>query len=123
MGNKMLTGRKQSRASDDFDDEHGSPSQGWPSLSLIRILWNRKLHVLLASAGLSAGVVGVVILLPATYRGETLILVDQQKIPEKFVSATVNAELQDRLATISQQILSSTRLQKIIDKFKLYEKE
>jgi uncharacterized protein involved in exopolysaccharide biosynthesis len=62
-------------------------------------------------------------LLPATYRAETLILVDQQKIPEKFVSATVNAELQDRLATISQQILSNTRLQKIIDKSKLYEKE
>ena len=39
------------------------------------------------------------------------------------MSATVSAELQDRLATISQQILSSTRLQKIIDNFKLYEKE
>src|SRR6185295_5855038 len=39
------------------------------------------------------------------------------------VSATVNTELQDRLATISQQILSGSRLQKIIDANKLYQQE
>jgi polysaccharide chain length determinant protein (PEP-CTERM system associated) len=35
----------------------------------------------------------------------------------------VSSELQDRLATLSQQILSSTRLQKIVDTFHLYEKQ
>jgi succinoglycan biosynthesis transport protein ExoP len=117
----MLTGRKH--PIDDFEDQPDGSSQGWPPRSLLRILWKRKVHVLLTWGTVSAAVVAVVMLLPATYRGETLILVDQQKIPEKFVSATVNTELQDRLATISQQILSSTRLQKIIDNFKLYEKE
>jgi len=119
----MLTGRKQSRPLDDFEDQPDGFSQGWPARSLVRILWKRKVHVLLTWVILSAAVVAVVMLLPATYRAETLILVDQQKIPEKFVSATVNTELQDRLATISQQILSSTRLQEIIDNFKLYENE
>ena len=119
----MLTDRKHSRAGDDFGDEHGGSAQGWPPLSLVRLLWKRKVHVLITAAALSAAVVTLVMLLPATYRAETVILVDQQKIPEKFVSATVNTELQDRLATISQEILSSTRLQKIIDTFKLYEKE
>ena len=118
----MLTGRKQARPIDDFEDEQNSPG-GWPPLSLVRILWERRGRVLVTAAVLSAAVVAVVMLWPATYRAETLILVDQQKIPEKFVSATVNTELQDRLATISQEILSSTRLQKIIDNFKLYEKE
>jgi succinoglycan biosynthesis transport protein ExoP len=117
----MLTGRK--RPIDDFEDQPDGSSQGWPPRSLVRILWKRKVHVLLTWVILSAVVGAVVMLLPATYRAETLILVDQQKIPEKFVSATVNTELQDRLATISQQILSSTRLQKIIDNFKLYETE
>ena len=121
--NKMLTGRKQARPIDDFDDDLSSSSQGWPVLSLVRILWKRKKHVLLTWAGLSAVAVAVVMLWPATYRAETLILVDSQKIPEKFVSATVNVELQDRLATISQRILSSTRLQKIIEASNLYEKE
>lgn len=58
---------------------------------------------------------------PDVYRSETLVLVESQKIPENLVASTVNAELQDRLATISQQMLSSTRLKKIIDKFHLYQ--
>jgi len=119
----MLTGRKQSRPIDDFEDQQDGSPQGWPPRSLVRILWKRKIHVLLTWAALSIIAVAIVMSLPATYRAETLILVDSQKIPEKFVSATVSMELQDRLATISQQILSSTRLQKIIDNFKLYEKE
>src|SRR5437879_10264402 len=115
----MLTGRKQSRSIDDFEDQPDGSSQGWPARSLIRILWKRKIHVIVTWAALSSIVVAVVISLPATYRAETLILVDSQKIPEKFVSATVSMELQDRLATIRQQILSSTRLLMIIVSFKL----
>jgi polysaccharide chain length determinant protein (PEP-CTERM system associated) len=117
----MLPTRKQSYA--EFDDEGGNGSHSWPPLSLIRILWKRKFYVLVTAATLSVGVLTVVMLWPATYRAETLILVDSQKIPEKFVSATVSAELQDRLATISQRILSNTRLQQIVETFKLYEKE
>jgi uncharacterized protein involved in exopolysaccharide biosynthesis len=116
----MLAGQTQARI---IAGEYGGSSQRWPLLSLLRILWKYKWHVFLTSAVLSAAVVAVVKVWPATYRAETLILVDQQKIPEKFVSPTVSAELQDRLATISQQILSNTRLQKIIEKSKLYEKE
>jgi len=119
----MLTGRKQSRPIDDFKDQGDGSSQGWPSRSLVRILWKHKVHVLVSWAALSAVVIAVVMAWPATYRAETLILVDQQKIPEKFVSSTVNAELQDRLATLSQEILSQTRLQKIIQTLNLYENE
>jgi hypothetical protein len=39
------------------------------------------------------------------------------KDPEKYVSSTVSAGLKDRWITINQQILSSTRMQKIIDDF------
>src|SRR5258707_1350295 len=119
----MLTGEKHSRTSDEFEDEEQSSSMGWPILSFVRIAWKRKIPVLLMWAVLSAAVLTVVLLWPATYRAETLILVDSQKIPEKFVSATVSMELQDRLATLSQTILSGTRLQKIIETFHLYEKE
>src|SRR5579863_9199132 len=113
----MLTGQKQPGVG------QGGSLQNWPPLSLVRILWKSKVPLLLTWAVLSGIVLTVVKVWPATYRAETLILVDQQKIPEKFVSATVNTELQDRLATISQEILSSTRLQKIIDTYKLYEQE
>jgi protein tyrosine kinase modulator len=87
------------------------------------MIWKQKFMLLTVWLVLSAVGVGVVLLIPATYKAETLILVDSQKIPEKFVSATVNADLQDRIATISQQILSSSRLLKIIDTFGLYKEE
>ena len=36
---------------------------------------------------------------------------------------TVSADTEDRLATISQEILSNTRLKKIIDDYNLYPEE
>lgn len=58
--------------------------------------------------------------LPATYRSETLILVEQQKVPEQFVVSNVGADLQERLQSMSQQILSRTRLLAIIAEDDLY---
>jgi polysaccharide chain length determinant protein (PEP-CTERM system associated) len=65
----------------------------------------------------------VIYFLPDIFRAESLILVEQQKIPEKLVESTVQVDLGDRLATISQQILSATQLQKIIEKHGLYRNE
>ena len=59
--------------------------------------------------------------LPATYRSEALILVEQQKVPEQYVVSNVTVSLQDRLQSMTQQILSRTRLQATIDRFGLYQ--
>jgi len=87
------------------------------------MLWKRKLLITLLWIAVS--LIGFVIVyrLPAIYTAEALILVDSQKIPEKFVSSTVSTDLQDRIATISQQILSNTRLKKVIEDFDLYRDE
>src|ERR1041385_7831778 len=61
-----------------------------------------------------------VLLLPNHYKATTTILVDPQKVPEKYVSPTVSSDPAQRLSTISQQVLSSTRLQQIIDDMQLY---
>ena len=60
--------------------------------------------------------------LPTTYRSEALILVEQQKVPEQYVIPNVTVSLQDRLQSMTQQILSRTRLQATIDRFGLYPK-
>jgi succinoglycan biosynthesis transport protein ExoP len=92
-------------------------------LSLVRMLWKHRLMVaVVAIVGLMVSVV-VVRQLPSIYRSEALILLDSQKIPEKYVTSTVNTDVQERLASISQEILSTTRLQKIIDDFGLYRDE
>ena len=57
---------------------------------------------------------------PSTYESEALILVEQQKVPDQYVIPNVTANLQGRLQSMSQQILSRTRLQSTIDRFHLY---
>ncbi|MGA2960238.1 MAG: XrtA system polysaccharide chain length determinant [Candidatus Korobacteraceae bacterium] len=59
-------------------------------------------------------------LLPSVYRSETLILVEQQKVPEQYVVSNVSVDLQEQLQSMTQQILSRTRLELIIQKFHLY---
>jgi len=62
-------------------------------------------------------------LLPSVYRSGTLILVEQPSVPQQFVVPNVAGDLQQRLQTISQQILSRTRLLRIIDNLNLYPEE
>src|SRR5512147_2745640 len=60
------------------------------------------------------------ILVPKEYRATTLILVTPQKVPESFVRPTVTSRIEDRLQSISQEIMSRTRLEMVIAEFKLY---
>ena len=57
------------------------------------------------------------------YRASTVILVRAQKVPESYVRATLTEPVTDRLNTISQEILSRTRLEMIIKEFNLYPAE
>ena len=58
--------------------------------------------------------------LPSIYRSGTLILVEQPAVPEKFVVSNIDADIQQQLDSITQQILSRTRLLHIIDGLNLY---
>jgi polysaccharide biosynthesis transport protein len=60
-------------------------------------------------------------ILPARYKSGTLILVEQSTMPKNYVEPNIRDDLQDRLQSITQQILSRTRLLVIIDKLNLYE--
>lgn len=59
--------------------------------------------------------------LPARYKSSTLILVEQPTMPKNYVMPNVTDDLQNRLQSITQQILSRTRLLLIIDKLHMYE--
>ena len=64
--------------------------------------------------------VGVYKYLPKVYKATTLILVQPQSIPESYVRSTITDPVANRLNTISQEILSRTRLEKVIQEFNLY---
>lgn len=57
---------------------------------------------------------------PSAYESEAVILVEQQKVPEEYAMPNVSVDLQDRLQNMTQEILSRTRLQAMVDRFQLY---
>lgn len=61
--------------------------------------------------------------MPNVFTSETLVLVNPQKVPDTYVRATVTGDVRNRLGTLSQQILSATRLQRIIETLNLYPEE
>jgi uncharacterized protein involved in exopolysaccharide biosynthesis len=80
-------------------------------------------HVLLGSCTLTLVFVIIIARLPNVYEATTTILVNPQQVPEKYVSPAVISDPSARLNTLTQQVLSRTRLQEIIDKFHLYTKQ
>jgi len=58
--------------------------------------------------------------LPKIYEARTLILVMPQRVPTNFVKSIVTTDLDSRISTISEQILSRSNLEKIIEKHGLF---
>lgn len=89
----------------------------------IRLIVHRWWLVLGIALAVSAGTVIYSHYLPNVYTSETMILVDPQKVPDSYVKSTVTGDVRNRLSTLSQQILSATRLQRIIETLNLYPEE
>ncbi|MGA2831979.1 MAG: hypothetical protein ABSE55_02805 [Terracidiphilus sp.] len=87
-------------------------------LSVVR---RRHIHFLIPLLVGWLAVWGASWVLPASFKSSTLILVEQPTMPKNYVVPNVSDDLQDRLQSITQQILSRTRLLLIIDKLHLYE--
>ncbi len=60
-------------------------------------------------------------IIPPKYTSETVILVEPQKVPQQFVMSNVQVEMQERLQSIQQQVLSRSRLLNIINNLHLYQ--
>jgi succinoglycan biosynthesis transport protein ExoP len=88
--------------------------------SIVRMLWKQRWVALSIWLVVSLTAYLVVHGLADVYQAEAVILVDSQKIPEKFVASTVQVSVQDSLNSISQQVLTVTRLEQILDKYNLY---
>jgi polysaccharide chain length determinant protein (PEP-CTERM system associated) len=99
------------------------PGKKYTPEDLAALLRHRIWWLLLPFAVLSAGTAITAHVLPDLYRSETLVLVVPQRVPESYVRSTVTTRIEDRLQSISQQILSRTRLERIIQEFNLYPAE
>mgnify|MGYP001010791137 FL=1 len=83
----------------------------------------RKLLVFLSILGGLAIAAILCVVLPKIYRSSTLILIENQKIPDDYVKGIGGASIEERLTMIQQQVMSRTLLSHIIEQFKLYERQ
>jgi polysaccharide chain length determinant protein (PEP-CTERM system associated) len=86
----------------------------------LQIAWRLKWWILIPSILVAAGVAAWTRSLQDVYRSDTLIMVVPQRVPESVVRSSQTATLADRLQSITQQILSRSRLEKIIEDLNLY---
>jgi polysaccharide chain length determinant protein (PEP-CTERM system associated) len=86
----------------------------------LQVIRRDKWWIYLMTVGLTLIGFVAVALLPNKYKATTSVEVDPQRVPEQFVSELVHINPADRLQTISQEVMSETRLQKIIDQWNLY---
>ncbi|MCP3876179.1 MAG: protein GumC [Desulfobacteraceae bacterium] len=87
---------------------------------IIEVLMKRRWYIIIPfSISLIIGIY-LSITLPKEYQSETLILVEPQRVPTSYVQSIVSQDIDARISTLSQQILSRTNLEKIIKEFKLF---
>ena len=87
---------------------------------IIEIIFRRRWFIIIPFC--LSMVVGICLAfaLPKIYRAETVILIQPQKVPSSFVKPVVTTDISSRISTISEQILSRSNLEKIIEDFNLF---
>lgn len=81
----------------------------------------RRIWLILGAAFAFLGVgMSLIFVIPPRFESQTLVIVQQQKIPEDYVKPVVNEDLNARLASMKEQILSRSRLEPIIERYGLF---
>jgi polysaccharide biosynthesis transport protein len=84
------------------------------------VLNRRKWLAILTFGGVFAAVVSTVMFMPDIYQSTATVLIERQQIPEAFVRSTITSGVEIRLEAMSQEALSRSRLEELIDHFDLY---
>lgn len=86
----------------------------------VAIFKNRKKYFIIPALTIFVAATLFAFLWPATYQSSSTILIEEQQIPQEFVRSTVTGFADQRIQSLTQQILSRVKLWEIIQQFKLY---
>jgi protein tyrosine kinase modulator len=99
------------------------PGKRYTAEDFLRIAWRRKWVIAIPFVVASVATYVIVKRLPNRFQSKTLILVVPQRVPDSYVHSTVSAPIEDRLRSMKEEILSRSRLERIVEDFKLYADE
>src|SRR5579871_3940708 len=85
------------------------------------ILKRRWWILVLPAVVFAVGGLAITFLVTPQYTSQTLVIINQQKVPEDFVKPVVSEDLNSRLASMREQIMSRASLEPIIKKYNLYD--
>jgi polysaccharide biosynthesis transport protein len=95
-----------------------------PASMVIQAYWAmivRRKWLVMSSILAGVMVAGALCLvLPKSYRSSTLILIEDQKIPDDYVKGIGGGSIEERVTMIQQQVMSRTLLSQTMEEFKLY---
>ena len=102
-------------------EETRSETRSRSPVDTLLAVWSRRkwLAILAFVAPLAAGV-SLIAFLPNIYRSAATVLAERQQVPDFFVRSTVTSAIETRIQTISQEVLSRSRLGALINRFGLY---
>jgi len=86
-------------------------------LSILKRHW---LIIILPVLILTAVGFGLTYVIPPVYLSKTLVIIETQKVADDLVKPVVANDLDQQLASMTEQILSRSRLQPIIERYNLY---
>jgi polysaccharide biosynthesis transport protein len=101
-------------------DIHPAHSSGLGPDVVLDVWRRRKWIGILTFAAVCAGATAAALSLPNLYRATATVLVERQQVSEAFVRPSVTAELETRIQTIHQQVMSRARLTDVILRLGLY---
>ncbi len=100
--------------------ETNNPQRSLNIHDYLEIGLRRKWYIMVPLVVSILASLGIYQYLPKIYRATTLILVRPQSVPEDYVRPTITDAVINRLNTIGQEILSRTRLERVIGEYNLY---
>src|SRR5262245_43953280 len=94
--------------------------QGVGFNTVLDVWRRRKWLAILVFPGALTVALSMAAFLPAIYKSTATILVERQQVPESYIQTTVTSGVDSRLQTITQQVLSRSRLEGLMSRFGLY---
>ena len=97
------------------------PGKKYPPEEILRLVARRAGMIAVSVMFGTALAYAISTQLPNRYRSETLIMLLPQRVPDSYVKTIITTKIEDRLASLENQILSRSRLERIIVDLNLYE--